>query len=436
MKKIILLFNLLGITFFAQSQNVFTNDFSTYNLAKIDGQNGWSAATPSLGNGSGGCFSIGCNVQVVAKTMSFPNFLSSTQAINPVDGVLATGDGPGKSIGTAVNSGSLYVALLVNLSEPSSSTSPNANKQLIRFMDNSFGTAARIYIQRFATGAFKLGVDKNGSAANFSSSTYAYGTDHLIILKYKFNTASSTDDEAAVFIDPDLSQPEPSPVVSIVGTTDATTITRVVFPWNSSSLITAGYIGGVSVAKDWSQTSLPVAGISNVQLVKTQAAKASLIWDVDNGNDIKEFTVQHSLNQVNFTNIATIGNEGNKKYMQEISLANGTNYVRLVVTNKDGKKVTGNILAVKYGTGIVKSILLSPNPTSNQLNITLASTQNKTITIQVADVYGKIILQNTKNINTGETTINTNVAALKAGTYIVKIVSTSGDIEAKAFIKQ
>lgn len=436
MKKTMLLSFLLATSFSVFSQNVFTTDFSVFNLAKVDGQGGWSTSTPSLGNGSGGCFSVGCNVKVAAKTMSFPNFTSCTQAVNPLDGVLATGDGPGKSIGTAVNSGALYVALLVNFTEPSSSTSPNANKQVIRFMDNSFGTATRIYLQRFAAGAFKLGVDKNNSVANFSSSTYAYGVDHLIILKYKFNTGSSTDDEAAVFIDPDLSLPEPTPTVSIVGTADATTITRVVFPWNSTSIIPAGFIGVVSVAKDWNQTSLPIANISNVQLNKLQAAKASFKWNVDNGNDIKEFIVQQSINQVNFANVATISYEGNKTYNQEINLVGGTNYIRLVVIDKNGKTTTGNILAVKYGLNIIKNILLSPNPANDKLNITISSLENKKIIIQLVDMVGNIILQNSRAIDIGETTINTNVAALKPGNYIIKIITSNGDIETKKFAKE
>ena len=83
--------------------NIFFDNFSSANLTKIDGQVGYSSATPSQGNGTGACAGVSCiPVSVVAKTMNFTNFTSCTQAINPVDGTLATGDGPGKSFGNPI----------------------------------------------------------------------------------------------------------------------------------------------------------------------------------------------------------------------------------------------------------------------------------------------------------------------------------------------
>ena len=250
MKKILTLVTVLySVTIF--SQNIFFDNFSSANLTKIDGQLGYSSATPSLGNGTGACAGISCiPVAVVAKTMNFTNFTSCSQAINPVDGTLATGDGPGKSFGAAITSGSLYVALLVNFSTPSSGTSPTASKQVVRLMDNSFTVAGRIYIKQLTGGGFQVGIDKNGSATSFSSSGYSYGQEHLLILKYKFNV-NANDDIVSVFVDPDLSLGEPSPTISLASGTDATTITRLVFPWNVSSFVPNGYIGAVSASKDW-----------------------------------------------------------------------------------------------------------------------------------------------------------------------------------------
>jgi hypothetical protein len=437
MKKIILILVCVTAYTLCYSQNIFTDDFSSFNLAKIDGQNGWSSASPSLGSGSGACASVGClPVNVVSKSMNFPNFISSTQAINPVDGVLATGDGPGKSLGGAINSGSIYVALLANFTQPAGGTSPNGNKQVIRFMDNSFTTASRIYIKQFATGAFQIGVDKNGSAINYSSSTFSYGVDHLIILKYKFNTSSANDDVAALFVDPDLTQTEPTPTVSITGTADATSITRVVFPWNSTTLIPSGFIGGVSVAKDWSVASLPIAGISNVSLSKIQNSKAVLKFTLDNGSDFQSFLVQQSNTQTNFETIAIIDNNGNKTYSQTINLSKGMNYIKLVAVEKNGARKSSNILSLKMDDGFVKDITLAPNPTQNKLNIKLSSNQSKKITMQIIDVLGKTILQTNQIINSGETIVNTDVSALQPGSYFVKMITSNGEVETAKFIKQ
>ena len=436
MKKIILLFCAATTLQFTLAQQIFSDNFSTFNLAKIDGQGGWSTSTPNLGNGSGACFSVGCNVLVVAKTMSYPNFGSCTQAINPLDGVLATGDGPGKSLGAAVNSGSLYVALLVNFTSPASSTSPNGNKQVVRFMDNGFTTASRIYVKQFGVGAFQIGVDKNGSPTNYSSATFAYGVDHLIILKYKFNTASTTDDVAALFVDPDLTLAEPTPTVSVTGTTDATSITRVVFPWNSNTLVTSGYFGIVATAKDWSIASLPTSNISNLQLQKTQATKANFKWNIENTNEVKTFVVQHSSNNINFKTVATINNIGDKNYAQEINLQDGINYVRLLIIDNNGNKKYSAVFTTKAGNIVIKELSLSPNPATNNINITLFSTQHKQINLQVLDMFGRVVLQDKKDIGIGETTINSSIYNLTKGTYLIKIVTTNGEILTSKFIKQ
>jgi hypothetical protein len=265
MNKTLLLFAALLFVNYSFSQNIFYDNISTLNIGKFDGQGSYSSASPSQGNGTGACAGIGClNVQVVAKSMTYPNFGTSSKAFNPVDGVLATGDGPGKSLGTPITSGSVYVALLVNLNEPLANSS--SNKQIVRLMDNGFTTAARIYVKRFSGGSFQVGVDKNGSAVNFGTATYSFGQDHLFILKYQYIGGSTTNDVASVFVDPDMSLPEPTPIASVTGSADATTITRIAFPWNSSSILPNGYVGIVSTAKDWANieslpsTTIDIAG--------------------------------------------------------------------------------------------------------------------------------------------------------------------------------
>lgn len=435
MKKVLPLFIFLAIGQSLLAQNVFTDNFSNFNLAKIDGQNGWSTATPSMGNGVGGCFSIGCNVLIANKTMSYPNFASVTKALNPLDGVLATGDGPGKSVGTAVNSGSLYVALLVNFSVPAASTQPNANKQVIRFMDNGFTTAARIYIQQFGGGAFKIGIDKNGSPTNYSSGTYNYATDHLLILKYKFNTGSTSDDEVSLFVNPDLTQPEPaSPTLMVTGSNDATSITRVAFPWNTASLITAGYVGAVSVAKDWSQSSLPIEGVTDIKAIKINNNKALLSWQLNNGSNVKEFSVQQSANADNLKSIAVLNNNGNTTYTQEINLNKGINYLRLEVKLKDGSKKLSSIYTLKTDN-IIKAISVYPNPANSSMQVSMNTEILGKYNIQILDMYGRTISNQIQTITNSETNFTISTAHLVKGYYTLKITAANGEVETKMFSK-
>jgi Secretion system C-terminal sorting domain/Dockerin type I domain len=334
MKKTTLLFIAAFTACISFSQLIFRDDFSTFNLAKIDGQSGWSTSTPSLGNGTGGCFSIGCQVSVTTKSLTYSNFGSCTQAINPIDGTLATGDGPGKSLSGAVNSGAVYVALLVNFKNPLSN--PNTAKQIVRFMDNSFTTASRIYLKQ-VTGAFQVGVDKNGSASIvYSSSSYNYNQDHLLILKYEFNTSSSTDDVASVFIDPDLSLPEPTPIATITGVADVASITRIAFPWNSTSFLPNGYIGIVTTAKDWTnlaEQSVPTYNISGRTIaplqktIKTSKIKIATASTKDSISSAANGTY-------NFSNLVTDNYTIKPTKNNDITKANGVKSVDVILVQR------------------------------------------------------------------------------------------------------
>lgn len=251
MKKTIFLI----LVFFASnssfSQNLLFDDFSTFNLTKLDGQNGYSTSTPSLGNGTGGCFGPGCIfAKVISSNISYPNFGNATQALLCSDTTnLQTQDGPGKSLGSTITSGSVYLSVLINCYQQNGT---GTNKQIVRLMDNSTNVPCRLFVKNASGGAVNFGISKTSSATTWSTSSYGTNQDHLIIIKYKYNSGSTTNDEVSIFIDPDLSLPEPAPSFSITGNTDATSITRMVFPWNSNSTVFNGIVGIASVSQSWS----------------------------------------------------------------------------------------------------------------------------------------------------------------------------------------
>jgi hypothetical protein len=233
------------------SQNIFFDDFSSYNLGKIDGQNGYSTATPSLGNGTGSCVGIGCIYsKIVDMTMSHPALGNPTKALLCSDTTnFQTADGPGKSLGKTINTGAVYVAILVNCYQQNGTGS---SKQIVRLMDNGFNVPCRIYVRNGSGGSVQFGISKSSGGTTWGANTYNTNQDYLIVMKYEFKTGSTSNDVVSVFIDPDLSLAEPTtPTFFISGNSDAIAITRVVFPWNSSSTVFNGYIGINSVAQSW-----------------------------------------------------------------------------------------------------------------------------------------------------------------------------------------
>lgn len=426
MKKIILVALLLSsVTCFSQS--VLNTNFSTFTTgANVDGQGGWLTASPP---GTGACFSFGCNIKVVDRNMTYTAFGASTKAINPI--MNTTADGPGRNFSTPITSGSCYLSVLLNITEPASTS----NMQVVRLMDNNFNTATRLYIQKIAAGSFKFGLDKMGSSTTQTSANYNYGQDMLVILKYTYNTGSSTDDAVALYVNPNIATTEAmnTPALTFAPTTtDATTITRAVFPWNSSTIPT-GFVGAVVASTIWG-SNLPSPFVTNLQVNKSASNKASISWDVANNSEVNNFTIQHSTNNSSFNDVGRVDYNGNSKFNQNIDLVNGTNYIRLATTNKQGNTVYSQVFVLKSGS-VISGLSISPNPTKGMLLATIKTEERDALQLQVLDLQGKLINQQTRNVEKGETQISIDVNNLKAGQYILKVVGKSAT-ETKFFVKQ
>lgn len=417
------------------SQNLLRENFSTFNSAGLNGQNAWSSSTPSLGNGTGGCFTPGCastNTAVTAKNMSYAAFSTTTKAIQCVgSGAFASTDGCGKALSSSVNSGSFYIAALINMTDPGHA----GNAQVFTVIDNGAVRATRLFVQRSSASTFKLGIDKNSSVASFTNTNYNYGVDMLVVIKYSFNTTSNIDDEVRLYVNPNLAASEPvSADLSINNGTDATIVTRLAFPWNGSSgQVPSGFVGAISVSTSWG-TSLPNPFISNIQVNKIANNKASISWDVTTNNEINNFIVQHSTNNSNFSNLGKLDYTGNSTFNQNIDLSNGTNYIRLATVNKQGTTVYSQVFVVKSGN-LISGLTISPNPTKGMLLATIKTEERDALQLQILDLQGKLIKQQNSNVEKGETQLNLDVNLLKAGQYILKVVGKT-TTESKLFIKQ
>jgi hypothetical protein len=66
-------------------------------------------------------------------------------------------------------------------------------------------------------------------------------------------------------------------------------------------------------------------------------------------------------------------------------------------------------------------VILWPNPTSNEANLTIESSVDDMVTLQIYDLTGKLVTDVQSTILSGTTTIELDVDALSTGFYVVKI---------------
>ena len=281
-KKLLLLALLNSFAMF--SQLVFNEDFSTYTTGQpLSGQGTWTNNS-SLNGGLGGCAGIGCiSSSIVNTSISYPNYGNSTKSLS----ISSEQDAVG-TVFTGVSSGSLYLSFVVNFSSAVNSSSSSLSQDFFRVMSSgNYNTAFRIGAYN-SGGGFVIFMQK-GSGAKVYSSALTYNQNHLLVMKYTYNSGTN-DDLVSLFVDPNMSVSEPTTTIQTsdggAGTTDyITAIDRMNFRANYST-IPSGVIGLVKGSKTWGDLTL---GTSNLEfnssfIVNSKNAKNGLLTINSNTN--------------------------------------------------------------------------------------------------------------------------------------------------------
>ncbi len=166
-----------------------------------------------------------------------------------------------------------------------------------------------------------------------------------------------------------------------------------------------------------------------------QGNKNLLTWTTATEQNNKGYELQRSANGENFSTIAFVSSKAINgtsnttlayNYADEKPFS-GNNYYRLKQVDFDGRSTLSNVVLIK-GTK-VNSIVLSsvyPNPAKNQLNIVLSAPANDRVTMIITDVAGKVVMQQSAQLVSGDNNLKINVSGLLSGTYLIKAVCNNG----------
>ena len=147
-----------------------------------------------------------------------------------------------------VTSNSLYASFLVNVSSADVS-----GVYFFHFGPENSTSAffGKVFVKNDGGGNLAFGVAKNSNSdAVYTSFSYSLNTTYLIVVKYTFNTGSTTDDEAKLWVNPVLNGTEPAAnVTQTDAQTDATELGF--FALRQASSGPALTLGGIRIATDW-----------------------------------------------------------------------------------------------------------------------------------------------------------------------------------------
>lgn len=180
----------------------------------------------------------------------------------------------------------------------------------------------------------------------------------------------------------------------------------------------------------WTQVStggLPLT-LLNFAAFK-QSDRVQLKWQTTNEVNTAYFNVQRSTDAVHFTTVGVVSANNvsginNYSYSNNIAgLSLGKLYYRLQEVDIDARLQYSEIVALKFDE-LKTGISLYPNPASHYVTIISNKPEDlKGAVITIIDMTGKTTLKQTLLAMEQQ---QINIAALAKGTYIVRILKTSG----------
>ena len=254
---------LLTLTQFSYAQLIWSYDFKNDTVGKqLAGNNGWSSTNATAYPGIGDCAGATCDrAQVKRDTLEYANYGSFYKALDILraDGVghflNNTNKLPDSSAAPVYKDGDkVYAAFLIKVkTAPVAGSGSASSNQLVRLYGRGKfgdGVGMRIYCNRDDASALRFGIEKF-TGVQYTDFKYALNKTHLIVMRYTYKDSLNTNDQLALFVNPNLKAGEPTTPDAVSGNGDDVNLNRFVFYFNNFSEIATGSITGVKVYRSW-----------------------------------------------------------------------------------------------------------------------------------------------------------------------------------------
>jgi endonuclease G, mitochondrial len=225
--------------------SLLTEDFN-YTAGTLLTTHGWV-----LSSGTGG-------IAVTSPGLTYSGVVGSGVG-NAVTLTGATSEDDHLDFSSSVTTGTVYASAMVNVT-----TITSSGADYVFMLGTGTGTfQSRVFIRKDATSGFDFGFSKVGTSTSVIqwTSGYAFGTTHLIAVKYTY-IAGSTNDEVKLFVNPTPGGSEPAATITSTdgGTgTDASTITGVYLRQTSASTMPTVIFDGIKAGTAWADV-MPASG--------------------------------------------------------------------------------------------------------------------------------------------------------------------------------
>jgi len=169
---------------------------------------------------------------------------------------------------------------------------------------------------------------------------------------------------------------------------------------------------------------------------ETQEHKVEVEWVTASEVNNDFFTVENSVNRVNWNTVATVTGAGNSSntlfysYFHETP-PTGISYYRLKQTDNDGAFAYSDIRAVNIQgeapTQFIQFVELFPNPATGSITWTLNTAMTGEYRLSIYDNLSRKVMSKNLYLEEGLTSMNEDISALSNGTYSIVISSTNAE---------
>lgn len=216
-----------------------------------------------------------------------------------------------------------------------------------------------------------------------------------------------------------------------------TTVNNVTGFMNAAGSNTLGIFTGTNGLTN----PLPVA--LTVFSGKAIGYDALLSWTTASELNSKGFELERSIDNNQFNLVTFVAGKGNSQakntyaYNDKDALSiNNTLYYRLKMVDRDGAFKYSNVVKVSTTHVAENAVAVYPNPFNNTCNVSITSSVDGAVAIEVFDLQGKTVLTQNATITNGTTVLNiAETSSLKAGVYMVRVIA-QGNVSVIKLIKE
>jgi PKD repeat protein len=180
--------------------------------------------------------------------------------------------------------------------------------------------------------------------------------------------------------------------------------------------------------------------------VTKQQSNVLLQWKVDGEQNVKNYTVEYSINGVNYMPLTTIlpqdnNQSNNYSFVHKIVEKYNKYYYRVVLKTNNDNILLSQVQWVEFAQNSVeeKEWFVYPNPTSNVFNLSLFCNNKQVVQVQIIDPFlGRIVATKYYTLSKGENILTSKISDYtlsKAGLYTISILSEDGTKKSLKLIK-